>query len=183
MSARHASRVTAPAIAAALALTLLGCQPGGPTPGPSASTPVGESPSPAGTTPAAEPSPTETTPSREVVVANVRDAVTSGDTAALASWMADDVDFALAATEYGGTFGPEDAATWIHDTFPVGTTWDFDLDESIVADYADGDYATWFPPTVIVGRTVEDDPMVIAITIPSDRITGVLIAIEDVLYF
>ena len=182
------ARIAAPLVTAGVALSLLGCTPG-PTPDPTASASVDASPTPVEpgpgeTTPAPEPTPSDDTIDRDVVLDNVRDAVTSGDTAALASWMADSVDIALAATEAGGTVGPDEAAAFVHDSFTSTTTeWDFDLDPATIADYADGDYAVWFPPTVIVGRTIGADPMVIAITVPSDRITAVLIAIEDVLYF
>jgi len=139
---------------------------GSPSPGPDASEDPGESPG----------------PDDEAVRANVRDAIGSGDTAALESWMHGSVQVILAASECCGTTDAAEAASIVHERFPSGsTTWDFSLDEGAVAVYRGGWYGEHFPVGAVVGRTVEEHPWVIALTISEGRVSRVFYGPEDVL--
>lgn len=78
--------------------------------------------------------------------------MTSGNTAALESDLADEVVVIYAASECCGALSPVDAIT--HLDYVLGDltqTWNFSVDEATLAGYRAGFYAQYFPVDALVG--------------------------------
>jgi len=87
---------------------------------------------------------------------NIKDAISSGNTAALEGRMADSVSVIIAASEGVGARTPAQAVGDIDYVIDSGATWDFNLSAATLDDYATGDYAQYFPDGVFVGKSSED---------------------------
>lgn len=179
MSASRPSLLLLPALAIATAL-LAGCAPGTPTP----ATP--EPSESASSTPTPTPTETEgtddggdgTTPD-PTTRANIIDAVSSGNTAALYDVFAIPTYVKYCASEMAGDVS--DPAILVADvgyaTSPTAV-WDFNLPASLLDNYANnpgsaGSYVEDFPAGAIVGRSNEDK--VISFVLTGDHITRLFI--------
>lgn len=97
---------------------------------------------------------TEVAP-KVAVLDNIKASVTSGNTAALAGYMASTVNVILAATE---AYGPQTAAQAVESISDFisadSTSWDYDfsLATSVLSGYQSGDYKQYFPDTAVVGK-------------------------------
>lgn len=89
-------------------------------------------------------------------MASIQESISSGNTAALQGRMADSVTVVIAASE-GLSARTEDQAIGDLDyVIDLTATWDFALSAAKLADYADGDYAQYFPEGALVGLSSED---------------------------
>ncbi len=97
---------------------------------------------------------TEVAP-KTAAIDNIKASITSGDTAALAGYMASTVNVILAATE---AYGPQTAAQAVESVSSFisadNTSWDYDfsLAASVLSGYQSGDYKQYFPDTAVVGK-------------------------------
>jgi hypothetical protein len=177
-----ASRATALLALPALALTvslLTGCTPGTPTP----ATPDPDESSSSSTP---TPDPTDDTEGGDggevdaTIRANIVDAVSSGNTAALEGYFAPTVHVTYAASEDEGDVSDHGLLVMnISNATSPTAVWDFDLPASVIAAYRDspgsaGAYIDDFPEGAIVGRSSEDK--VISFVVADGLITRFLIA-------
>ncbi|CAN5339839.1 hypothetical protein BH09ACT4_BH09ACT4_00940 [soil metagenome] len=154
-------------------LLLTGCGGGTPVADPTPSTPsVSDSPS-------AGPTEVAVTPEPEPAVelrANVVDAVSSGNTAALDGYLAATVHVTYCASEYEGDVTDHVLiVNDISDATSPSATWDFDLADSVVDGYRDysESYIDDFPAGAIVGLSSERK--VLSFAVDGDQITRVFI--------
>lgn len=87
---------------------------------------------------------------------SIEASISSGNTAALEGRMADSVMVIIAASEGVGARTPTEAIGDIDYVIDLGATWDFALSAATLTDYADGDYAQYFPEGAFVGKSSED---------------------------
>lgn len=90
---------------------------------------------------------------------NIEASITSGNTAALESYMATSVNVILAASEGIGSSTPTEAVSAITDFISSDiTSWDYDFSLSAAAlnSYAGGSYSQYFPNDAIVGKATND---------------------------
>ncbi|AYF98673.1 hypothetical protein [Protaetiibacter intestinalis] len=169
--------------AVGLATALTACDPLPPDPSPSPS--VVDTPTPTAETDEPTPEPTSTTPSGTVdpaLVENVRDAIASGNTAALEGYFTDPVRVVIAASEADDQLSPVDAVLSLDYVGPGVGTWDFALPEATVDGYRTSVYyADYFPEDVIVGRSSEGP--VVAFSPAGDGIDTVFMSIDEDLLF
>ena len=86
-------------------------------------------------------------------LANIKDAIGSGNTAAVESYMQTSVNVILAASE---AYGPQTPAQAVKDLDYVdsGTDpWNFELPAATISDYQKGDYKQYFPNGALVGKS------------------------------
>lgn len=121
---------------------------------------------------------TKSTVSSEVKE-NVSAAISSKNTAALESYMADSVRVVLAASEGIGDRTPAQAVADL-DYFNSATEpWDFDLPSATLADWRTGDYASYFPESLaVVGRSANGYVVVFKFN-ASEKITDIFMAVND----
>lgn len=86
----------------------------------------------------------------------IKDSISSGNTAALEGRMADSVTVVLAASEGMGARTPSEAVGDVDYVIDLDATWDFELSAATLEDFADGDYAQYFPEGALVGMSSED---------------------------
>ncbi len=177
MSAFRPTLLLLPALALATVL-LAGCVPGTPTP---ATSHPSES---ASSTPSPEPTETEGTDDGTDdgtavdpdVRANIVDAVSSGNTAALP--FAPTVHVTYAASESEGDVSDQNLLIMdVSNATSTSAIWDFNLPESLIATYrgAPGEaYYDDFPVGAIVGRSSEDK--VISFVVSGGQITRLFIS-------
>ena len=180
MSAPRATALLAlPALALTMSL-LTACMPGTPTPATpdpdessSSSTP---SPDPTETDDA-EGGDTEAAAAAELR-ANIVDAVSSGNTAALDGYFAPTVHVTYAASEDEGDVSDHSLLVYnVSNATSSTAVWDFNLPDSLIATYrgsGGGSYEDDFPVGVIVGRSTEDK--VIAFVVSGGLITRLFIS-------
>ncbi len=95
--------------------------------------------------------PTCTDPST-AEVADIKAAITSGNTAALASYMAPTVKVILAATEGIGDQTPTEAVSDVTSFISGTSSWDFALPAATLTAYKSTPYVTYFPDNAVVGK-------------------------------
>ena len=94
---------------------------------------------------------------------NVEESITSGNTAALESYLASKVMVIIAASEGVGSRTPAQATADVTDYIKdANSPWNFALPEATINDYSSGDYAQYFPSGALVGKSADD--MVISFT-------------------
>lgn len=81
---------------------------------------------------------------------NIKESITSGNTAALEGYMASTVRVIIAASEGVGDRTPVQAIGDLNYVM-AGGTWDFALPAATLAKYQAGDYKQYFPSTAFVG--------------------------------
>ena len=91
-----------------------------------------------------------------IVLENIKDAIKSGDTAALEGYMAPSVNVILAASEAYGPQTPTQAIKDLEYLNNATDPWDFDLASTTLAKYQSGDYKQYFPATAFVGQSAND---------------------------
>jgi hypothetical protein len=89
-------------------------------------------------------------------IENIKDSVTSKNTAALEGYMANKLDVILAASEGVGERTPTQAVSdttgFISD---AEDPWNFALPAAILSSYADGSYGKYFPDGAVVGKSAD----------------------------
>lgn len=153
------------------------------------STPVAEptdtpvaSPSAAEPTPSVAPSTAEPTPSvdpAEVAAAreNLAASISSGNTAALASWVTDPIRVTIAASEFSELLSPFEAAAQADYVVDLAATWDFALPDATIDHYRAGDYSGYFPDDVLVGRS--STGAVVAFAMTGARASAMFLCIDE----
>lgn len=87
---------------------------------------------------------------------NIEAAITSGNTAALESYMAKKVTVILAASECCGSRTQAQAVADLAYIDGATDPWDFDLPQSTLDGYASGDYKQYFPDDALVGKSANN---------------------------
>ena len=88
--------------------------------------------------------------------ANIKDAVTSKNLAALAGYMTNPVSVILAASEGLGDRTPDQAVVDMEYLNGGTAPWDFDLSPATLATYEAGFYKDYFDNNTVVGKSVDD---------------------------
>jgi hypothetical protein len=181
-STRRTPRATAPAVAALTllaALTACAADPTEPTPSPRST--EESTPSPTSVAETVEPV-APAVDSGELLRANVRDAISSGNTEALQGSFTDPVRVVIASSEADSQLAPLDAVLALDYVQPGVGTWQWDLAETEIDAYrASIYYAALFPDDVIVGRSSEGP--VVAFSPAGATIHTILMAIDEELLF
>ncbi len=113
------------------------------------------------------------------IKANVADAISSRNTAALESYMGDSVKVIIAASEGIGDRTPAQAVADLNYLSSATDPWDFDLPEATIDDWQTGDYASYFPETLrVIGRS-SDGYVVVFKFNSSEKITDIFMAVND----
>jgi len=195
----HRSRSTAGLLAGAVALSALltGCFPGsipappGSSSSPSSSpTPEATDPVPATPTPEADPAPTATAapapapaPAPPTTLsaadrANLRDAISSGNTAAIEGYLADPVIVIIMASECCWEQTPADAVAQLSYVTSAPGPWNFALPAATVAEWRTNFYyGQWFTGDDLVGRAA--DGTIVSFGIDGTRVTKILMGFEE----
>ena len=173
-------RIPRAAAVAVLALTLVGCTPEQPAPGPSETvTPVET------TTPA--PSESADAPVEPAALTgddydNIEAAITSGNTAALEGYLANPNTFIIAASECCGPQTPIETISGLDYLLSATGPW-ARATETLIAEYRTGFYADYFPDGALVLLSSDTDPFVVSVQTDDEKITGIFIAAgESLLY-
>ncbi|MCB9822663.1 hypothetical protein H6800_00120 [Candidatus Nomurabacteria bacterium] len=113
------------------------------------------------------------------VKANVEAAISSKNTAALESYMADSVKVIIAASEGIGDRTPVQAVNDLDYLNSATDPWDFDLPAATIDDWQTGDYASYFPETLrVIGRSSNSYVVVFKFN-ASEKITDIFMAVND----
>lgn len=169
---------TALAVAVMAGAMLAGCVTGpGPAVSPTPTSPASDSPSPgpaATSTPSTAPTPALDEDDR----ANIRDAITSGNTAALEGYFSDPVRVIFMASECCFDVTPAAAVEAMGQLSTATPPWDFALAEETLEFWRSNQYYGYlFTGDDISGRAA--DGTVVNVGIVGDRITTVLIGFEE----
>lgn len=122
---------------------------------------------------------TEATEVSATVKANVEAAISSKNTAALESYMADSVKVIIAASEGIGDRTPVQAVNDLDYLNSATDPWDFDLPAATIDDWQTGDYASYFPDTLrVIGRSSNSYVVVFKFN-ASEKITDIFMAVND----
>mgnify|MGYP001496409421 CR=1 FL=1 len=179
---RIPSRAGAPLAAALLLVLLAGCFPGAPTPStttpssaPTSAAPTDDSEDEDGD---ATPTPTPTPSLSASDRANIRDAVTSGNTAAIEGYLADPVQFIIMSSECCGPLMPTDAVAELNYIASATPPWDFNLPPATVAEWRTNQYyGSLFTGDDITGRAA--DGSIVQFGVSGDRIVSILVGFEE----
>ena len=118
----------------------------------------------------------------ELLRANVRDAISSGNTEALEGTFTDPVRVVIASSEADSQLAPLDAVLALDYVQPGVGTWEWELAEAEIDGYrASVYYGALFPDDVIVGRSSEGP--VVAFSPAGATIHTILMAIDEDLLF
>ncbi|MBI2008994.1 hypothetical protein HYS84_01110 [Candidatus Saccharibacteria bacterium] len=98
----------------------------------------------------------ESTAPSAAVLDSIKDAIKSGNTAALEGYMAPSVNVILAASEAYGPQTPTQAIKDLEYLNNATDPWDFALASATLAKYQSGDYKQYFPATALVGQSAND---------------------------
>ena len=117
-------------------------------------------------------------PSAEVA-ANVEDAVSSKNYAAIESYMADSINVIIAASEGIGARTPAQAVNDLKYLDAATNPWDFSLPFATVTSWRSGDYGRYIPLTgAMVGRSANG--YVVVFSFDSDNnITSIFMSVND----
>lgn len=175
LAARAALAATA---AALLPVTLTACAPTEPT---SAST------SPAASEPSETPDDGPSSPAPSVdpsdghegdMAADIADAISSGNTAAIDDYLTEPTRVVIAASEADVQYSAVDAVLALDYVQPGVGVWDFALDAAVTDGYAaSSSYGTFFPDDAIVGRS--DTGAVVSFIPNGDRIGTIFMSIDE----
>jgi len=110
-------------------------------------------------------------------LANMEDAIKSGNTAALEGYMAATVRVIIAASEGVGDRTPTEAISDLKYLDSATDPWDFALPAATLSGWGTGDYKLYFPESALVGQSADD--MVVSFTFDSDaKISGIFMAMD-----
>lgn len=115
-----------------------------------------------------------TTKQRATIVA----AVSSGNTAAIESYMAATVRVIIAASSGVGDRTPTQAVQDLNYVTGATGPWNFALDTATLDGYARGDYAAYFHADSVVGKAADGHVVVFNFD-SSNKISGIFMAIKD----
>ena len=176
---RRSVRLTAVTASAVLLLVVImaGCS--GSDPEPSAE--PGTSPTAAGPSASASPNPSTPAPVVDDTAAreSLADSISSGNTAALASWVSDPVLVTIAATEFSEQVTPDQAAVEVGYVVDLAATWNFALSDATLDTYRAGSYCQNFPADVLAG--LSSTGAVIAFTMTDGEATGIFMCADELL--
>ncbi len=175
---RYATRTLSSLVVGAVGVAVIsGCSPPAPAATISASPPPSPSAATASPSPSATPSPSavDDTAARE----SLADSISSGNTAALASWVTDPVMVTIAATEFSEPRTPDQAAADVGYVVDLAATWNFALPEATIDTYRAGSYSAYFPPGVLVG--LSSTGSVIAFTMAAGEASAIFMCIDELL--
>jgi len=109
---------------------------------------------------------------------NIKDAVKSGNYAALEGFMAPSVSVIIAASDGIGDRTPAQAVSDIKYLDSGTDPWDFALSAATINSYRDGDYAKYFPETALVGKSANNHVVAFAFN-SIGKISGIFMAINS----
>lgn len=98
----------------------------------------------------------ESTAPSAAALESIKDAIKSGNTAALEGYMAASVNVILAASEAYGPQTPTQAIKDLEYLNSATDPWDFALTSATLSKYQAGDYKQYFPATALVGQSAND---------------------------
>jgi len=108
---------------------------------------------------------------------NIKDSIKSGNTAALEGYMASTVRVIIAASEGVGNRTPTQAINDLKYLDSATDPWNFALSADTLNEYANGDYAQYFPLGAVVGKSADDK--VVSFTFNSSgKINGIFMAVN-----
>jgi hypothetical protein len=110
---------------------------------------------------------------------SLADSISSGNTAALASWVTNPVMVTIAATEFSEPRTPDQAAVDVGYVVDLAATWNFALPEATIDTYRAGSYSAYFPPGVLVG--LSSTGSVIAFTMTAGEASAIFMCIDELL--
>jgi hypothetical protein len=154
-----------------IAVTLAGCDPTPPAPTPE--------PTVASETPVETPTPTptvETSTLSDADYLNLSESISSGNTAALEGYLADDFSVIIAASECCMDMSVVESLNALAYVNNATGPWTFPTDPADVATYQTGSYAQYFPEGAYVGNSSDDDPFIVSFTIVGDKVTTIFMS-------
>jgi hypothetical protein len=154
-----------------IAVTLAGCNPVPPAPTPE--------PTVATETPVETPTPTPTVENAGLSDAdylNLSESISSGNTAALEGYLADDVSVIIAASECCMGMSVVDSLNALAYLNDAPGPWTFPTDPAEVATFATGSYSQYFPEGAYVGNSSGEDPFIVSFTIVGDKVTTIFMS-------
>lgn len=175
---RYTTRTTSSLVVGAVVVAVIsGCSPPAPEASSSASPSPSASEASASPSPSVTPSPSavDDTAARE----SLADSISSGNTAALASWVTDPVMVTIAATEFSEPRTPDEAASDVGYVVDLAATWNFALPEATIDSYRAGFYNAYFPPGVLVG--LSSTGSVIAFTMTAGEASAIFMCSDEML--
>jgi hypothetical protein len=166
--------------AATVALTLVGCAPDAASAPPTTPGGSGTPSIPSDDeSPDATPTATESS-SGGGMSDDLADAMSSGNTAAIESYLTEPTRVVIAASEADMQYSAVDAVLSLDYVQPGVGTWDFDLASDVVDAYeANPSYGDFFPGDAIVGRS--DTGAVVSFVPNGDRIGTIFMSIDEAL--
>ena len=174
LAARAALAATA---AALLPVTLTSCAPTEPTSvstSPAASEPETPDDGPSSPAPSVDPSGGH----EGDMATDIADAISSGNTAAIADYLTEPTRVVIAASEADVQYSAVDAVLALDYVQPGVGVWDFALDAAVTDGYAaSSSYGTFFPDDAIVGRS--DAGAVVSFIPNGDRIGTIFMSIDE----
>ena len=175
---RYATRTTSSLVVGAVVVAVIsGCAP----PAPEASSSASPSPSAssASASPSASVAPSPSAVDDTAARESLADSISSGNTAALASWVTSPVMVTIAATEFSEPRTPDQAAGDVNYVVDLSATWNFALPEATIDSYRAGSYSAYFPPGVLVG--LSNTGSVIAFTMTAGEASAIFMCIDELL--
>ena len=166
-------RIPRSAAAALLVLALAGCTPDAPASETSGSPKpeISVVPTPEETTAA----PVEPEGLGADDYANLRAAIETGNTAALEQYLANPVNFIIAASECCGPVTPIEAISGLDYISAAVDPWS-EPSAAVIAQYRAGFYVDYFPDGAYVLQSSDSDPYVVSFQITGEQVTGIFIA-------
>ncbi len=165
-------RFSRPAAAALLVLVLAGCTPTSPDATPTPSDKPVETVTP-------QPEETTAPPEPEGLTAadyeNLKAVVETGNTAALEQYLANPVNFIIAASECCGPVTPIEAISGLDYISAAIDPWS-EPSAAVIAQYRAGFYVDYFPDGAYVLQSSDSDPYVVSFQITGEQVTGIFIA-------
>lgn len=117
------------------------------------------------------------TPPSAAAIENIKASISSGNTAALAGYMAPTVRVIIAASEGIGDRTPTQAIKDLDYLDEATDPWNFALPPSTLSQYATGSYGQFFPSTAVVGRSA--NKYVVSFTFNnSGKISGIFMCVN-----
>lgn len=108
---------------------------------------------------------------------NIAAAISSGNTAALQGYMAQKVRVIIAASEGVGDRTPAQAISDLKYLDSATDPWNFNLNDTTLAQYGAGGYGQYFPAGAVVGRSADDK--VVSFTFDAGgKISGIFMAAD-----
>lgn len=165
----------------AVAVTLVGCSADAVSPPPTAPS-ASDTPSTPSDDESPDPTSTATGSSNGSggMSGDLADAMSSGNTAAIESYLTEPTRVVIAASEADMQYSAVDAVLSLDYVQPGVGAWDFDLASDIVDAYeANPSYGDFFPGDAIVGRS--DTGAVVSFVPNGDRIGTIFMSIDEAL--